>query len=192
MKKVIILVAALSLLTAGVAFAELATGPHDLQSGDQSVSGVTQKCKPCHVPHNPNALSPPLWNHSNAATGGYTIYSSATIDGATGQPGAESAACMGCHDGTVALDAFGGGTPSQTITGGANIGTNLRDDHPVGITYDTSADDALKAIAGLNVTLFAGDKVECGSCHDVHDYSNVPFLRMTLTSSVLCLDCHNK
>lgn len=190
MKKVIILVAALSLLTAGLAFAQIAGGPHDLQSGPQAVSGVDQKCKPCHVPHNPVALSPPLWNHSNSAPS-YELYSSGTIDGTIYGPatGPESAACMGCHDGTVALDAYTGRTATDTISGTANIGTNLRDDHPVGVYYENIAE--LKPASGLAVTLY-NTRVECASCHNVHEYVNSPFLRMTLTSSALCLNCHNK
>lgn len=191
MKKIIILVAALSLMTAGIAFgAGLASGPHDLQSGPQSIGTVTQKCEPCHVPHNPIETDPPLWNHSNAApAGGYTLYASSTLNGTTNQPGANTASCMGCHDGTVALDAFGAGAGTTTITGTANIGTDLRDDHPVGIFYDSTND--LQLTDDLVSPLY-GDRVECASCHNVHDYTNVPFLRMTLTGSELCLDCHNK
>lgn len=191
MKKVIILVAAFSLLMAGVAFAGLAGGPHDLQSGSYSISGVSQKCQPCHVPHNPVSLAPPLWNHSNSVAT-YEIYDSATIDGATGAPGAESMSCMGCHDGTVALDAYVGGSTSVTLTGSAMLGTNLRDDHPVGIVYDTTADLALFDLDGVDEIPLYNNKVECASCHNVHDYDNSPFLRMSITSSALCLACHNK
>jgi predicted CXXCH cytochrome family protein len=190
MKKIIILVAAFSLLTAGAAFALLSGGPHDLESGDQSIATLDQKCEPCHVPHNPKLLSPPLWNHSDAApAGGYDLYSSATLNGTIGAPGANTAACMGCHDGTVALDAFGTSAGTITITGTALIGTNLRDDHPVGILYDSVADKQLEV--SPTSTLYAS-KVECASCHNVHDYTNSPFLRMSLTSSALCLDCHAK
>lgn len=34
--------------------------------------------------------------------------------------------------------------------------------------------------------------LECGSCHAVHDSTNSPFLRYTMSGSKLCLGCHNK
>jgi len=37
-----------------------------------------------------------------------------------------------------------------------------------------------------------GPSVECGSCHDPHNYSNPTFLRIANTGSNLCLSCHKK
>jgi predicted CXXCH cytochrome family protein len=48
---------------------------------------------------------------------------------------------------------------------------------------------ASQVVSGI--PLFAG-KLECASCHTVHDNSNVPFLRADNTGSALCLKCHNK
>jgi predicted CXXCH cytochrome family protein len=190
MKKVLILVAAFSLLLAGVSFAGLSGGAHDLYTGNQKVSGITQICEPCHVPHNPLSTSPPLWNHTDSTAAGYTLYSSQTLNGTTSTPAAQSLSCMGCHDGTVGLDSYGGVTGTYSITStSANLGVNLADDHPVGITYDTAGDDALYA---SGTTYLYASEVECASCHDVHEYTNTPFLRASLTGSAICLLCHNK
>jgi predicted CXXCH cytochrome family protein len=37
-----------------------------------------------------------------------------------------------------------------------------------------------------------GPSVECGSCHDPHNYSNPTFLRLANNTSNLCLSCHVK
>ncbi len=38
----------------------------------------------------------------------------------------------------------------------------------------------------------AGPSVECGSCHDPHNYTNPTFLRVANNTSNLCLSCHTK
>ncbi len=113
---------------------------------------------------------------------------------------------------------FGGGVnvavymPGDTQVGGGVNG--LRDEHPVNFTYDAAL--AAKSVSlvvpqsestGLGGTrlgfspgagngnflpLFAG-KMQCGTCHDVHDGTSYrPFLRATTTGSALCLACHGK
>lgn len=37
-----------------------------------------------------------------------------------------------------------------------------------------------------------GPSVECGSCHDPHNYTNPTFLRRSNATSNLCLSCHKK
>ncbi len=76
-------------------------------------------------------------------------------------------------------------------------GTNLSDDHPIAMTYPTPAQDAaFHTPPDLqrgwdDVPLYAG-KVECPSCHAVHDPTYTPFLRRSNASSQLCLTCHVK
>jgi predicted CXXCH cytochrome family protein len=75
------------------------------------------------------------------------------------------------------------------------------DDHPVNFTYDAAlatADGGLLTPvsssyvdAGHTVKLFGG-KVQCASCHNAHDNTNVPFLTRTNSGSQLCLSCHRK
>lgn len=82
------------------------------------------------------------------------------------------------------------------------IGTDLRNDHPISMPYPTAAQDpAFKAPPDLqkgwggtspnDVKLYAG-WVECGSCHNVHDPDQAPFLRKTNGASALCITCHSK
>lgn len=61
-----------------------------------------QVCLPCHAPHNqPDRTLGALWNHV-MPTDGYTLW-----DGAEGLD-ETSKKCLSCHDGTVAVDSYGG------------------------------------------------------------------------------------
>lgn len=105
-------------------------------------------CQPCHTPHHAwvdDNVSARLWNHEmSGAT--YVLYegdSHAWTGNTDGSQGMDrvSRLCLGCHDGTVALDAFGmdsSGNRSQGTTkflasNVNNLGTNFQDDHPVGL-----------------------------------------------------------
>lgn len=81
------------------------------------------------------------------------------------------------------------------------VGTDLSNDHPIAITYQDNLDTGLNAAAGLvNVKLFpnnaTGSKVQCGSCHDPHNFGTAgldsPFLRDSMVGSAMCKRCHNK
>ena len=179
---------------------------HDFHLQSWNTSG--EICKVCHTPHNADVsvLNAPLWNHQlSIAT--YTTYSSATMNAVVGQPDGSSKLCLSCHDGTVALENFGGiTTGTHTMTGASLVGTNLNNDHPVSFTYDA----ALAALdpglwnpntqpSGLGGTITAnlliGGKMQCSSCHDVHNSAtgNLPSLLVkSNAASALCLTCHNK
>ncbi|MFV2071581.1 MAG: hypothetical protein ACC742_02875 [Thermoanaerobaculales bacterium] len=76
-------------------------------------------------------------------------------------------------------------------------GTDLSDEHPIAMTYPTAAvDPAFNTPPDLAdgwplVPLYAG-KVECPTCHEVHDPAIVPFMRLSNSSSQLCITCHIK
>ena len=193
-------VVALVVLVARSSAASIVGTKHDMSAMTNS-SG--QVCVACHTPHNAQtAQLVPLWNHTaTAAT--FTLYSSVTAKSSPGQPTGYSKACLSCHDGTLALDSFGGKTPAGAgmITGRAKIGTDLSDDHPVSFTYDgalatangglVSPTSASHVDSAKTVPLFNG-KLECSSCHDAHDNTNTYFLRKSNAGSALCLTCHNK
>jgi len=191
-------------LVAGFAGAQITGSEHDFSGQGW---GTTEICQPCHTPHNAStALPVVLWNHAvTSAT--YTLYSSPTMNATTGQPGGVSKACLSCHDGTVALDSFGGSTGSTFISGPANFGTDLSNDHPVSFTYNNAlatADGGLHPptteASGLGGTIAAdmlfglgSDQVECASCHDVHNAANLQSLLLKSNAgSALCLTCHAK
>ena len=81
----------------------------------------------------------------------------------------------------------------------ANLGTDLSNDHPISIGYSLAADAAFVNPATVTSTLplFPGTQdatyqVECASCHNVHNDSINPFLRISNDNSAICLTCHVK
>lgn len=179
-----------------------------------------QVCIMCHAPHNTNAQRP-LWNHAlSEAT--YTLYASATMNAVAGQPGPKSKLCLSCHDGTVGISDWGGSPvgPGGYQLGpgdGGYIGTDLTISHPIGITYDSAlaasdgklSDPATKTVTigsaksksgTIAAIMLADGKVECTSCHDVHNIYTVAtsgglsknLVKVSLTGSLLCLQCHVK
>jgi predicted CXXCH cytochrome family protein len=194
--------------------ASIAGSKHDLRSGGSSAfkGDSDQVCIYCHTPHNANATPlAPLWNHASTATATYTLYGGAasgttTLNATMGQPSSISKACLSCHDGSVAADSYKAvvGTKPITSASAALLGTNLSNDHPISFTYDTAlvSADAVNGINGLvtpasaslvvaGIPLFTS-KLECASCHTVHDNANTPFLRFSNVGSALCLKCHIK
>ena len=149
---------AVALFLSGLASAQTMNGSeHDFRAVGWNPGG--ELCVVCHTPHNGDvsvASEAPLWNHE-LSTATYVMYSR-PLDGAiSGTPNALSALCLSCHDGTVALDNFGGATGGTNFIGAnANFGFNLEDDHPISVTYTTataSADGALFDPSTTTVTL---------------------------------------
>ena len=147
-------------------------------------TGTTEICVFCHTPHASNTnVKAPLWNKPTNG-GSYTTYSTATsstIDGAVDMSGV-SLACLSCHDGTQAMDTMinqpgsGGYNPAGAVlangvwtgtnqTGGklngntvAMLGTDLTNDHPVGIQY---------CGGGISTGSASTAAASTGSCRDV-------------------------
>lgn len=175
--------------------------------------------------------------YTNAAnSGNYTVYGAAgpgvagstlSQTGGVTAPGANSKTCLSCHDGTLALSAILVGnnsgitgwtgfdvpayvtTPGGLLTGGpSGLGTDLKQEHPIGITYNSTLTgpglngpaniDANFKVLGVWKLYGGGDtvgKVECGSCHDPHANDNIaggvnaPFLKGSIQT--ICTDCHS-
>lgn len=229
-----------------------------------------QVCVYCHTPHGANTnIAVPLWNRTARETT-YTLYNQASLSGNVTQPGANSLACLSCHDGQTAMDSIvnmpgsGGYSEAQktsqdnaflstwrnsdgdsadhaALKGGeclachaanagvvgknapdftaAALGTDLSNDHPVGVKLPTGSDWNVPDGTKDNIRYFDADsdnrlskgdirfydtgegpEVECASCHDPHGVPsggagstfNATFLRVANTGSAVCLTCHNK
>jgi len=177
-----------------------------------------QICVFCHTPHfGDRSVGVVLWNRGVNTTG-YTMYDSATMDmTVASQPQSVTLACLSCHDGTIAFDSLRNGPGSGDYNGNiysrgwqwannvstmvgsvsGNVGQDLSDDHPVSVTYDNTLDTAFYDIApvqasGLPFYGAAHDQLECGTCHNPHDNTYDPFLRVDNQGSNLCLTCHMK
>lgn len=180
--------------------------------------GTRQVCVFCHTAHNADQASGPLWNHETNPSQTYTMYSSPTIDMTiAAQPHKGSLMCLSCHDGTIAVNSLNNlpgpeaagnyGTPGGSgldasgklsPSSNAYVGTDLSDDHPVGVTYDASRDPTgFVPKTGdpqsyPDKLLSEGMYVECTSCHNPHDDTYSNFLVESNANSQLCMRCHTK
>lgn len=210
------------MMAAASAWSGTITGSaHDFTTASWSGGRI---CIACHAAHNTdtNIADAPLWSHKNSTIASYTLYSSPTFDGAgtMSQPSGSSKLCLSCHDGSVAVDSFGGRTGSTYITTAATIGKNgnLKGDHPIGFSYDAAlfAKDPSLADPSSAVTIGSGaqtktgsitsvmlynGKLECASCHDTHNTftaaapagaTSNKLIKITEVGSGICLACHKK
>ncbi len=202
-----------------------AGSPHDFAL--QPWNGRAEICRVCHVPHDHSQAAQRytnglLWNHGlSSAT--YTMYDntwSPTITGAQdAQPTGHSKLCLGCHDGSVGIDTFdkyaGGGifiddfnplfkVPYFTVSGTLD----MRGTHPISIAFPAA--DVNEFTDPSVATWNSGDtvastldngKVQCSTCHDVHDQESIAGTRLLRTAqtvsaggvaSGMCLTCHVK
>jgi predicted CXXCH cytochrome family protein len=164
-------------------------------------------CVVCHTPHDADVaaieLAGPLWNHE-VTTATFTLYSSPTLYATPVQPMGPSKLCLSCHDGSVAIDSFGGATGETFVAGDALIGTDLSDDHPISIAWEHQTQQGscfnCHAVHGgsggptfVSPPPFFEGRVECSSCHDVHDSAGFDnLLWISNAGSALCLHCHGK
>ncbi len=180
--------------------------------------GTSQVCVFCHATHNGDQNVAQLWNHETNLAQSYNMYSSFTLDMTIAlAPHKGSLVCLSCHDGTIAINSLsnlpgpetGGnyGTPvgsnldgsgKLTASSDAFVGTDLTNDHPVGITYDASKDPTGfvpktgNSLSYPDKLLSEGVYVECVSCHNPHDNTYADFLIESNTNSNLCTRCHTK
>ncbi|MCP4665925.1 MAG: cytochrome C, partial [Deltaproteobacteria bacterium] len=116
MKKLLVVLAVAILGTMGfvsVSYAVIAGSAHDFSTQPWMAAHNGQICLPCHTPHNADTsvTDGPLWNHQVTTVATYTLYTSSTFEATdSGQPDGRSKLCLSCHDGTVAVDSFGGVT----------------------------------------------------------------------------------
>lgn len=171
---------------------------------DLAVPGATADiCGFCHISHNGYVDVKPLWNHTvSAAT--YTTYTSTTMNGGAQTPTAGvSKTCLSCHDGTIALGstlAKGVMTSSRTLTADENLGTDLRNDHPLSFVpvddgqLASTLFQATPASKDATVKLVSG-RIECTTCHDPHkqnyDAVQQDFLVRSNSAGAICLACHD-
>jgi len=216
--------AGLPLLWTGFAFGEIAGSKHDFSSYAWSDNQI---CKPCHTPHNANvSITGRIWAHTLSTasykyhgTRGTSTDGTTTTDAADAtitQSGIDSASrlCLGCHDGTVALDSFmgkDGGSTGKSIgdlasgdglynpnIGGAAVGAataDLSNDHPVG--YSAHVDETkgngveyyYKPISSITVNLKLAKSPDAFPAGKF-DQNGTP-ITYTNYYSVSCVTCHN-
>ena len=166
--------------------------------GPTKAQSQTQVCIFCHTPHHGAGLG----NNRPGSTAIYQPYNSTTlVSPPPGAPNGATRVCLSCHDGTIALGqtlssglmAFVNTGPGGTLAGASNLGTDLRRGHPV--SFAPGSAPSLRAPPqGDPVTLDAGGRLQCTSCHNPHEDRLDPvqgkFLVKSNRASALCLTCH--
>lgn len=171
------LVAAVIALGMTSAMAQITGTKHNLSKATPAAGETSQLCVFCHTPHGSDtSAAVPLWNKGLPAGNTYNVYNSApatatsTIDGEIlTSVGSVSIACLSCHDGSQAMDnminkpgsggyaASGANLGTLGVMAGIPIprlGTDLKNDHPIGIQY-----------CGGGITATAGGVAQ-GTCAD--------------------------
>jgi len=136
-------------------------------------SGTAEICVFCHTPHGgDSSAAVPLWNR-NLNNGSYNTYDqlgTSTFDAQMAPVGSVSIGCLSCHDGTMAIDNMinepGSGADNSGFSAGLwsgsdvmgpsdgrlatgivqNLGTDLTNDHPIGMQYAGGGVSASKPI----------------------------------------------
>jgi len=214
MKKLSLIIV-VSLVAIGVATAVWAViegTPHDVAvMRNLGAGSELERCAMCHTPHQSTAATGrvPLWNRSQDSPTTYAMYNLPPFDmgKAEGYPDINSNNyatfnCLVCHNGVASQLVNYPGPASVTnayynfdnslLDTWSNLGDVMKNDHPVGFTYDPSKDtedngfkpatdwgtQGKKAIQGSRGTypLYTKvgsstvyDRFECATCHSVHD-----------------------
>jgi hypothetical protein len=138
-------------LLAFTARAGIVGSPHDFhtQSWNTDPSDPATVCGTCHVPHHADSTVVPLWGHQTTSSA-FRMYNTNNVPVSSMQaavaasPNGPSLACLSCHDGTVAINTYGGvgyyttHGPASFITNSANLGTDLTHSHPISVTYNSA------------------------------------------------------
>lgn len=205
---------------AGIANTKHNLSPYSSIAPKEDLVYVTDQqeiCAFCHTPHMATRAATPLWhgelNQENFPTYTSMIFGSedeTDIEMSLADEAVVSNLCLSCHDGTIAINAFN--SPTGALSDPYSEGTayplgsvtelsaygGLQDDHPINFMYNARGAGGyqtnpriLPASNHARVKLYDG-KVQCASCHDPHIDEREAFLRVTMSGSALCVECHDK
>lgn len=178
---------------------EMYSGPNIDSKPKRAPDGISLGCLSCH---DGSVAVDAIYNKPKF----HEIVDSGVHYKMSPEGGVGSDSCGKCHNRDEGAYGGLGGAHDATVR---YLTKNLRDDHPISVSYPTFSQDSAfnqptisKADGGRTfpngVQTFEGDKVQCASCHDPHnpDELNVegrdPFLRASNRFSALCLTCHQK
>lgn len=146
-----------------------------------SPTGVSLMCMSCHDGVTSIAVNT-LLNPPTGATSNQVIAVGIDSPGAIGN----------VYNGTP----FIGWGPNigDNYPGSLNTTINLSNDHPISFEWPSNVAGLKTAPADPRLRLFGPTKkrLECATCHLVHDPTIVPFLAMPNNDSNMCRACHDK
>lgn len=137
-------------MTAQAGLLTTPNNPHNFsaRSWNNDPTDPNTVCSVCHTPHHGDPNAGPLWNHNPISATGWKMYANGVSPGANIKysplpaPNASSLACLSCHDGSIAVNAYGGTThgTAEFVTNSAAISENSQDlthSHPISFNYDS-------------------------------------------------------
>ena len=185
--------------------------PHDFRKYPWIRSG--EICLPCHVPQKTKTVPSPLWNRE-LTTQTFIMYGRTHVQPPNtpvmSQPDGISKKCLSCHDGIIATDTYGPNAGGIAYRFDKDyMGTIPNNNHPISFIYDTALavkdkdlyDPSTRpsgmtgSTATIKADMLFSNRMECASCHDVHNTKAVPGTKLLVkdsAGSALCLTCHNK
>lgn len=227
MKNYIIAAALVALISSPTwAAVSIVNSKHDMIAAGFATANLgaqAEVCVFCHTPHGAqtSVTQAQLWNNTPIASVDATMYvgipGRSTINFAFDQTSinaTDARLCLACHDGTVSGPINGPNVGNITIGGAsmsatASLGTDMSNDHPIGMNVGTNPEtNPLGGASGLHTLAYItdplrfgenpfelpGNTMHCSTCHDVHDSDPLmkPFLRISNVGSALCKACHEK
>jgi predicted CXXCH cytochrome family protein len=200
-----IMAAMLPLVVAGMAMGQTKSTPriagtrHNFGANGYAFA-QGEICKPCHTPHNAAdpSVSHAFWAHT-LSTASYKLSDTELNVAQEDALDNYSRLCMSCHDGTVALDSFAGGTPGTGPALGANsvvnLGTDLSNDHPVGKTAvyngNSSSFNSTTVDSRGNTAVGVNDPTNGKATLRLYPVSVTAGGTTTTNNVVSCGTCHN-
>jgi len=148
-------------------------------------TGISMMCMSCHdgvtsIAANVGGVDTLL---NSPGRGNLTVF----IDGTSGM--AEPGAIGNVYDGPAGLIGFWGANIGNKLPGQSGT-IDLSNDHPISFDYPVPT-AILQEPTDPRIKLFgASKKLECATCHTVHDPTNEPFLAIPNTGSAMCRNCH--
>jgi len=138
---------------------------HDFSTGwtfNNNPADPNTVCGVCHTPHHADPNSGPLWGHDSLVNplSGWTMYAQTIGQGSASSPdanihykvptapNASSLACLSCHDGTVAINAYGDSSApnranpvfvssADAVSNDQGLTRNLSHSHPISFNYES-------------------------------------------------------
>ncbi|MBI4890649.1 MAG: hypothetical protein HY821_08480 [Acidobacteria bacterium] len=177
---------------------------------DHDIASLGGGCKGCHVAHQSSAKGEMLlWTQALPTTATFGVYTTPTMNTTPTEVGGNYSAsnlptgakmytvlCLSCHDGITTPSVIGAADGAAIANPTSSDG--LKNDHPVNLVYNPTADAGLESLATVqatNVKLYTSgtdQTMQCASCHNVHDNTIPKFLRVANSNAKagLCGSCH--
>jgi predicted CXXCH cytochrome family protein len=213
MRNALRVLAVVALAIPTMASADISLTKHNLSitgtAGNIKFDASVASCQFCHVVHNASTMAA-LWARGAGTGTGYTTTTTTAGTALPATPSAATRKCLGCHDGTVALNqvvtskgtttlagAYSG--PVGAVTAGFALATtstaqmgSLEGQHPVGIPYAGQTNSGTNTVAGYQPVLTSGCDTGIPVCvsNAATEGTKIKLFGVAANYTVECASCH--